>query len=197
MNLSIRPISFCVLTLLLTSHPALAKEEKMPKFTSKTVDAKSITLNDLLKDKPVLIFDFWALWCRDCIHFFPNLDDLKKKYKKDLTIVSVNGDTTQKASEVRSYITGKKYDFTVLLEPDNRLKNMMRVTFLPTMLVVAPDGMVMYRHVGPNTELKNILDKEIQALVRARDAAAPKPDDPKSAQDLKKSGKSGGTPSNK
>lgn len=183
-------LSFFALSV---ARPAAAdKQEKMPKFNSKTVDGKTISLDDLTKDKPVLLFDFWALWCRDCLAFMPNLNDLKAKYKKDLIIVSVNGDTTQKASEVRSYVTGKKYDFTVLLEPENRLKNMMRVNFLPTLLVVSPDGVVISRHIGPNTSLKDILGKEIEDLIKARDAGKPKSDSSKPADKPTKSFPLGG-----
>ncbi len=138
--------------------------EQLPRFSSKDMEGKAITMEDLLKTPRVYVLDFWALWCRDCLQFMPHLQDLKKKYKESLLIVSVNNDTTQKASEVRSYIKGKKYDFLVIMDSDFKVKNLLKIQFYPTLLVVNHTGKIVYRHFGATK--KAVLEKEIEELIQ-------------------------------
>jgi len=156
-----RRIIFLVAFVILIHATTL---EQLPRFSSKDMEGKPVTTEDLLKTPRVYILDFWALWCRDCLQFMPHLQELKTKYKEALLIVSVNNDTTQKAPEVRSYIKGKKYDFLVLLDSDFKVRNLLKIQFYPTLLVVDHTGKIVYRHSGPTK--KEILEKEIEELIQ-------------------------------
>ena len=50
--------------------------------------ASRIHLCDL-KGK-LVILDFWATWCGSCIHGFPKMDSLQKKFSNKLQIILVN-----------------------------------------------------------------------------------------------------------
>jgi thiol-disulfide isomerase/thioredoxin len=61
-------------------------------FAMKTADGKDFNLSSL-KDKKVIIIDFWAKWCAPCRAGHPKLVDLYKKYAdKGLEIVSISLD---------------------------------------------------------------------------------------------------------
>ncbi len=53
-----------------------------------------------------IIIDFWSTWCGACIHLFPELDSLQKKYKSDLVILAV---TSQKEEIVQPFLNKNIY----------------------------------------------------------------------------------------
>ena len=61
-------------------------------FEMKTADGKDFKLSSL-KNKKVIIIDFWAKWCAPCRAGHPKLADLYKKYAgKGLEVVSISLD---------------------------------------------------------------------------------------------------------
>ncbi|WP_343564077.1 TlpA disulfide reductase family protein [Sphingobacterium sp.] len=61
---------------------------KMPVYNDSKGRA-SISLNDY-KDSKLIILDFWATWCTNCLESFPKLDHLKSTFKKDFDVLLVN-----------------------------------------------------------------------------------------------------------
>jgi thiol-disulfide isomerase/thioredoxin len=153
------------------------KKEKLPVFRAETAERRRVSSDEFFKDQSVVLIDFWALWCRDCISFMPRLQALKKKYGKDLVVVSVNTDTSQKAGEVGSFIKSRKYDFLVVVDPQQKVKQLLGVKMLPTMILASWDGTIAERFIGSLPKLAEILDGRIGELLKER--PPPKKEEPK------------------
>jgi len=57
--------------------------DKVPDIEFKLVDSKTggISKGKLSDYKgKLVIIDFWASWCYSCLHKFPKMDELQKKY---------------------------------------------------------------------------------------------------------------------
>jgi thiol-disulfide isomerase/thioredoxin len=102
-----------------------------------------------LKGK-LVILDFWGTWCGSCIHGFPKLDSLQKKYKKKLQIILVNsitgtGDTRQK---IETFFkkwrtkTGKPLALTYAIE-DTVLTKFFPHVYLPHYVWIGADKKVL------------------------------------------------------
>jgi len=46
--------------------------------------------NIINKKNKIILLDFWADWCVSCKIFYKIIDELKKKYKKKITILKIN-----------------------------------------------------------------------------------------------------------
>lgn len=62
----------------------------------------------------VLLLNFWATWCKPCVHEFPDLIKLYNNYKdKDFEIVFISVDVPEDVnSKVVPFLKDQKADFT-------------------------------------------------------------------------------------
>lgn len=110
--------------------------------------ASKIRIGDL-KGK-LVILDFWGTWCGSCIHSFPKLDSLQKKYKNKLQIILVNsitgtGDTRQM---IETFLkkwrskTGRPFVLTYAIE-DTLLTKFFPHVYLPHYVWIGTDRKVL------------------------------------------------------
>ncbi len=60
--------------------------------TSKPVVLSDENFDQVLKDAPILLVDFWAVWCRPCQMVAPILEELAEKYKGQIWVGKLNVD---------------------------------------------------------------------------------------------------------
>jgi peroxiredoxin len=72
----------------------LVRARMAPSFSVTTVDGQQVSLDDL-QGKVVLV-DFWATWCPECLTAVPHIREIAKKFQGEpLVIISVSLDTDQ------------------------------------------------------------------------------------------------------
>lgn len=91
--------------------------------------------------KPVLLV-FWATWCPSCKEEIPLLNQLVQAYGKKIEIASIN--VGEEAQDVQKFLTQNKIDFRVLLDPDSRVSELFEVSVLPSVLLLAKGGEILY-----------------------------------------------------
>jgi len=102
---------------------------------------KTITLSKL-KGKLVLL-DFWATWCGNCIKKFGLLDSMQRQYAGKLQVVLVsNGDTKEKTEAYLNKhlnANGKRYELPVACN-DNVATSYFPHSTLPHYVWIGADG---------------------------------------------------------
>lgn len=126
--------------------------EKLPKAVSDipfAVVGNTYKAGDSIKlsqyQGKIILLDFWATWCTNCIYKFPLLEELQQKYPADLVIVLVdtkrNKDTIERINKV---LKGEKEPhrqtnlFTIY--NDTLLHKVFPHSFLPHYVWIGPDG---------------------------------------------------------
>lgn len=137
---------------------------QVPDFALKTMDGSAFNLSDHLGKKIILI-DFWATWCKPCKKLLKELDKIHKDYNDTVEVLAISIDDSSAFSRVESYIKGKRYSFTVLLDPESsvlRILNPSRV--LPFTLMIDKKGDIVYTHTGYMPGYEKDLIKEIEKM---------------------------------
>lgn len=155
-------------------------DQPIPAFRASLAAGGSLTEADL-KGKWTIV-DFWGIWCPDCMRDAPYVAALHSAVQQDpeLRMVSVHVDKrTGRWADVAEYVAEKKIGYPVLVDPDNVMRKAFQVAWVPTYLVIDPQGVVR----GFRTDLSVESDSDggvkrfIQdiAALRASAPAAPPP----------------------
>ncbi len=100
-----------------------------------------IHLSQINSSKPVLIV-FWATWCPSCREELPLLNTLALRYQNKIEFLSINAE--EEAKEVRAYIERNHLNFPVILDPEGKLLSTFEVSALPSVLLLAKGGKILY-----------------------------------------------------
>ncbi|MBN2011888.1 TlpA family protein disulfide reductase [candidate division KSB1 bacterium] len=127
---------------------------------------RQVQLTDLLKQGPVVL-DFWATWCKPCAKVFPKLNALYEKYNKQgLTVVGINEDGPRSQAKVKPFVRSLKITFPILIDSNNDVMRRLQVQSLPTTILIGSDGTVLARHIGYHPDEFEMLENEIQAILK-------------------------------
>lgn len=99
-----------------------------------------------------IIVNYWADWCDSCIEEIPELNNFyKNNQDSNILIFGVNYDGLPN-SVLRQAIKKSGIVFPVLQEDPAQVWGLGEVTVLPTTFIINPDGDVVRKIIGPNTE---------------------------------------------
>lgn len=120
--------------------------------------ASTVSLEELFKDKEVLLINFWATWCPPCLDEIPTLEYLGKQLalnpdKKTPRLVTISVDEDPK--EVQKLFKTFEFSplFLVLHDPDGDFATSLGTTKFPETFLIDRSGNVLKKWVGPQNWL--------------------------------------------
>ena len=117
-----------------------------PPFTLKGIDGGIYSLEEALQKGPV-VAAFFKISCPVCQFTFPFLERLHKACGNDR--IGVWGISQDNARDTREFCEEFGLSFPALLDEDGYLvSNAYGVTNVPTVLLIAPDGVVKVSSTG-------------------------------------------------
>ncbi len=135
--------------LLVSAAPACsAREEKTPApdFSFSDLGGRTWRLADF-KGK-VLILNFWATWCPPCREEIPDFIAAYKELKSEgLEIVGLSVDRMT-AEALEEFVKDVGITYPVGLATQEHIKAFRPGDYIPSTLVIDPQGNIRHRHVG-------------------------------------------------
>jgi len=116
-----------------------------PDFALVDLNGDAVRLSDF-EGRPVLL-NFWATWCAPCRVEMPELARAAADYAdRGLVVLPVNQEET--AEQVRDFYDELGLDLTALLDSKAEVGVAYGAFFLPSTVIVGPDGVVSAYHRG-------------------------------------------------
>jgi thiol-disulfide isomerase/thioredoxin len=134
-------------------HPA-------PKFALKTLDGRSVSLEEL-RGK-IAVVNFWGVWCGWCVVELPDLQKLAATYAKDPNVRIVTIDNDGDVGIVKKFMAEKKYDSPVLL--DDGYVSANGISSFPTTWFLDRQGRIAFNKRGASDKLEEEFTWRIEAL---------------------------------
>lgn len=157
---------FFLFTLFLIISNLYSQSKSVPDFKLETITGEKVSLYELLKSGPVYI-NFWAMWCVPCRSELKVIQQIYDEFKdKSVSVVTINIDSPRSSSKVKSFISGQKYTFPVLLDPNQEVFKKLNGNSLPYSLLIDQEGNIrkVRNSYLPGDE-KEIV-KDIQSILK-------------------------------
>ncbi|MBM3735343.1 MAG: TlpA family protein disulfide reductase [Acidobacteria bacterium] len=113
-------------------------------FTVSGLNGEKLRLASL-KGK-VVVLDFWATWCGPCRAQQPLYEEVKKRYKDNPRVVLLNINADENRELVKPFLDRNQWNKTVYFE--DGLSQLLRVSSIPTTIVISPKGEIVSRMNG-------------------------------------------------
>lgn len=132
-----------------------------------TSGGETTTLADQMAGKKAVLIDFWASWCGPCMQLMPELKKKAAQLSQHGIVVAGMNKDDEKAEAVAEKIRNEQeIEFPWLIEPADRpFTKMLEIDSIPRMILVGPDGKVLYNGHPQDPGLWTALQK-IDAAIK-------------------------------
>lgn len=136
-------------------------------FEFKDIENNTRSYNDLKGEKLTLI-DFWATWCKPCNKAIPELNKIYGLYKsKGVELIGINCDGPRSVSKVGPLSKAMQIQYPVLIDMNSELKTDLNIIAFPTLIMVNPEGEIVWIHEGFVSGDAEIILSEIEKYLNA------------------------------
>lgn len=176
---------FCFVALF--SITAFA-QKTVPEIDVKTLEGKSVNIQDYIEEGKITVLSFWATWCSPCKKELNTINDYYSEWqeKYNMNLLAITIDNTRAIRKVKPMVDNFGWEYTVLSDVNEDLKKAMNFQTVPQTFVVDQNGEIVYSHSGytPGDEIE--LEEVIAGLV---DGGEEKEEKPKKKKKKKKADK--------
>jgi cytochrome c biogenesis protein CcmG, thiol:disulfide interchange protein DsbE len=123
---------------------------RLPEVSIQTVEGKTFNTKDIQNDGKPIILTFWATWCKPCMREHDAINEVYYEWVEDtgVKLYAISIDDTRSSRRVMPTVSGKGWEFEVLLDPNGDLKRLMNVNIPPHVFVLNGNKEVVWQHVG-------------------------------------------------
>ncbi|MCD2257603.1 TlpA family protein disulfide reductase [Psychroserpens luteolus] len=140
-----------LITLLLTltiSTTTLA-QDVLPKMQIETLKGANINLEDISSNDQLVVVSLWATWCVPCKNELDAINDVYDDWVEETNVklYAVSVDDSRTVKRVKPLVSGKGWEFDILLDTNSDLKRKLNAPTIPLTLLVK-NNKILYRHSG-------------------------------------------------
>ena len=128
-------------------EPNLKVGDVMPDFTVSLTDGTTVTLSELLKEKDLVVLNFFASWCGPCEREFPDMEKVYQANSDRMVILSLSAYEDDTMEVIADYKASHGLSFPMGLS-GSELAATVGVPGYPTTLFIDRSGKVGFVQVG-------------------------------------------------
>jgi len=123
--------------------------DKVPDFSVRTLDGKSVKLSELQKDAKrtkngVVALSFWCTTCHSCRDVEHLLAKLYKDYRGQAAVIALDANANETAEGVAAFLKKKGLELPTVLDPSGNTADLFGVKRTTTTVVIDGNGVLRY-----------------------------------------------------
>ncbi len=146
------------LSLIIWAGTLNAQGRTLPDATLKTLDGQNVEIADYTKNGKTTIISFWATWCSPCKKELDAIAEIYPDWQEeyDVDLIAITIDTRRNLAKVPVIVETKGWEYIILSDPAQNLKNALNFQTIPQTYVIDKDGNIVYDHNGyiPGDEIE-------------------------------------------
>ncbi|WP_298892484.1 TlpA disulfide reductase family protein [uncultured Psychroserpens sp.] len=137
------------LLLTLTISTTVFGQDVLPKMQIETLKGANINLEDISSNDQLVIVSLWATWCVPCKNELDAINDVYEDWVEETNVklYAVSVDDSRTVKRVKPLVSGKGWEFDILLDTNSDLKRKLNAPTIPLTLLVK-NNKILYRHSG-------------------------------------------------
>ncbi|MFA6128362.1 MAG: TlpA disulfide reductase family protein [Bacteroidales bacterium] len=143
-------VKYCVVIAFLSISVLSFSQNTIPLVRVQEMNGKWIQSNKLVTPGKPLVVSFWATWCKPCVKelaaIYENLPDWQKETGVELVAVSI--DDSRSSSKVAPFVSGRGWDFRVILDVNGDFKRALNVINVPHLFLYDANGNLFWQHTS-------------------------------------------------
>ena len=159
-------MKFPAIILFMSLAFSVFAQKQVPSVDVKTLDGKTINIQEFAQNGKITVLSFWATWCSPCKK---ELDAIAEVYEDwqdeyDMELVAITIDTRRALAKVSPMVETKGWEYVVLSDVNQNLQNALNFQTVPQTYLLDQAGNIVYAHSGyvPGDEYE--LEDKIKAL---------------------------------
>lgn len=156
---------FTFVFCLLASATVVSAQKTIPSVDIKTLDGKTVNIQQYTQSGKITVLSFWATWCKPCQQELDAIAELYPEWqeKYGVQLVAVTIDTQRALAKVGPMVESKGWEYIILSDPNGAMPAALNFQSIPQTFLLDAKGNVIYEHTGylPGNEYD--LEEKIKA----------------------------------
>lgn len=160
---------YYILLALTIFTATIFAQKSVPNIDFKSLDGRTVNLQDYASNGKITVISFWATWCSPCKKELDAIADLYPDWQKkyDVELLAITIDTPRAlASKVPGIVSEKGWDYEVLSDSKLDLQKALDFQTVPQTFILDRDGKIVYDHSGYTPGDEYELEDKIKALAK-------------------------------
>jgi len=138
-------------------------ESVFPTVDLKSLDGKTMSTDEFIKDGKLTVVSFWATWCSPCKRELDAIADIYPDWQEEygVELVAITIDNSRQLTKVPGIVSSKNWDYTVLSDSKQQLQRALNFETIPQTFLLDQDGNIVYSHNGYNPGDEDHLEEVI------------------------------------
>lgn len=157
-------VFFVLTAFTFTSSPEAVDGNTLPAINVKTMDGKSVNIQEKVGKGNLTVISFWATWCSPCkreldaiAEIYP---DWQEEYGVDLLAITI--DDARGVAKVPAMVASKGWEYEILSDSKQELQRALNFQTIPQTFLLNAQGEIVYTHSGYTSGDEYELEEEIK-----------------------------------
>lgn len=140
--------------------------QTIPSVDVKTLEGKTVNIQDYVGKGKITVISFWATWCSPCKRELDAINDIYPDWQEEYNaeLIAITIDDARSMAKVPALVETKGWEYTILADSKRELQKALNFQTVPQTFLLDAEGNIIYTHSGYNPGDEIELEEKIAAL---------------------------------